>query len=449
MSTRFRRPEPGPPAPVRFPSIVRHTLDNGLAVWTIPYGALPVATTTLVIGRGTAEDPPDRHGLASLTGDLLDEGAGRLDAIELADAFARAGTHLNIDTGPDATTLSCAGLSRVLDRILDLMADVVIRPRLGEEDFERVRELRINRLRQLSRSAGSMADRAWVTAVFRDHPYGHGAMGTTAALSAMSVDDARTHWQRHLAPSVATLIVVGDVQPDDVTTAAERAFGAWSVTPDEPVAAPASTAPDARILLVDRPGAAQSELRVGHAAPPRSTPLYHSLVVANAVLGGQFTSRINQRLREEMGITYGAHTSFDFRRLAGSFSCDTSVQTDATADAVREILVQFDAIRGAAVNADELDAARASLTRGYVRNFETAGQISRAAVQLVTYDLPDDTFDRFVPVVGSVTSDDVQRAAREVIDPAKATVVVVGNAEDCRASLEQIGRPIEAVTPEF
>jgi zinc protease len=449
MSARFTRPSAGDATPVRFPRIVRHQLDNGLRIWTIPYGAIPVATATLVVRRGTGDDPADRHGLASITGDLLDEGAGDLDAIALAEAFARLGTQLDIDVGPDAMTLSCSGLSRSLGQALDLLASVVGRPRLDATDFERVRELRINRLRQLSRSAATVADRAYVTTVFGDHPYGHGAFGTTPALEAMSVDDARGYWRQHLGPSIATLIVVGDVEADAVTAAATAAFGNWQATVGPSGVAEPTLRPDPRIVLVDRPGAAQSELRIGHLAPGRSTSDYHALVALNAVLGGQFTSRINRRLREEKGITYGAHSSFDFRRFAGSFSCDTSVQTDATADAVRDVLLEYERIRTSVVVADELAAARASLTRGYVRNFETAGQVARAASQLAVHDLPDDTFDRFVPAIEATTDVDVHAAAQRHIRPHEATIVVVGDASACGASLENIGRPVAALTPLF
>lgn len=449
MTERFTRPAAGAATPVRFPVIVRERLDNGLRIWTVPYGAIPVANATLVIARGTGDDPAHLHGLASLTGDLLDEGAGDFDAITLAEAFARLGTQLDVDVGPDATTLSCAGLARSLERTLELLADVVRRPRLEAPDFARVRELRVNRLRQLSRSAGTIADRAYVSAVFADHAYGHGALGTTATLEAMTRDDAREFWATRFGPAVATLVVVGDVVSADVTAAARRAFDSWTGTVPPPTAGSPSVLADPRILLVDRPGAAQSELRVGHVGPPRSTPDYHALVVLNAVLGGQFTSRINRRLREEKGITYGAHTSFDFRRLAGSFSCDTSVQSDATAGAVVDVLTEFARIRDEAVAEDELGAARASLTRGYVRNFETAAQIARAASQLAVHDLPDDTFDRFVPAVEMIDQQDVHSAASTCVRPDEATVVVVGDAASCLAPLERIGRRVDAVVPEF
>jgi predicted Zn-dependent peptidase len=450
MTHRFERPSAGEPTAIRFPPIARARLGNGLGVWSIAHRGVPVASATLVLSRGTGDDPAPLPGLASLTGDLLDEGAGSRDAIALADAFGQLGTQLDIDVGPDATTLSISGLARFLPDALALMADVVIRPALAERDFARVRELRLNRLRQLSRSAATMADRAYVSALFGTHAYGHGALGTTSSLEAVTLEDARTFWSRMYGPAAATVIVVGDIDSAEVANHAERAFGEWQARlPAPPPAATPDEPSDPRVLLVDRPGSPQSELRIGHVGPPRSTPAYHALVTLNAVLGGQFTSRINRRLREEKGVTYGARTSFDFRRVAGTFSCDTSVQADATAVAVSDVLDEFQRVREESVPLEELDAAKASLTRGYVRNFETAAQLARAAVQLATHGLPDETFDRFVPAIRDITGAAVRDAAQAYVRPAHATVVVVGDAAVCGAPLERIGRAVSVVTPEF
>ena len=449
-STRFERPGPGAPTGVRFPPIARQTLDTGLRVWVVRHAPVPVATVTLLIARGTGDDPVDRHGLASLTGDLLDEGAGDRNAIQLADAFAAIGTQLDVDVGPDATALSVTTLSRFVGPALSLMADVVARPRLEASDFHRVRELRLNRLRQLSRSAATVADRMYVSAVFGTHAYGHGALGTTASLDAITLDETRDFWSRMYAARGATLIAVGDVEPAAVAHEAARAFGQWigSTITGPRLTAPESV-PDPRVFLVDRPGAPHAELRVGHLGPPRQTPAYHALVGLNAVLGGQFTSRINRRLREEKGVTYGARTTFDFRRVGGTFSCDSSVDAPASADAVRDILLEFERVRDAPVPAPELSAAKASLTRGYVRNFETGGQIARAVAQIATHGLPDDTFDRFVPSIETITAEQVQAAARDFVRPNEATVVVVGDAEKSREGLEAIGRPVVVSAPEF
>jgi zinc protease len=451
MSLRFLRPEPGAPVAVRFPPIAREVLDNGLSVWALPFDGVPVASIALVLRHGTAADPADRPGLASLTADLLDEGAGPYDAIRMAEAFSRLGTELEVDASPDSTALVVTCLARVVPDALALLADVVVRPHLERADFTRVRELRMSRLRQLSRSASTAADRAFVSHVFGGHPYGHGALGTTESLAAMTEDDARAHWQATYGPRAATLVVPGTLGADEVHRAVDRAFGPWS-GPATSIArldtldqAPASP----RIVLVDRPGSAQSELRIGHLAPSRHTNAYHSLVVLNAVVGGQFTSRINRRLREERGVTYGARSSFDFRRVAGTFSCDASVQTDATSSAVADVLDELSSVGRDVVGEDELSAARASLTRGYVRHFETAGQLTRAVSQLVTLDLPDDTFDRFVPAIDGVTTQGIQSAARTFIRPDEATIVVVGDAASCGTALEGLGREIVGYAPEF
>jgi predicted Zn-dependent peptidase len=192
--------------------------------------------------------------------------------------------------------------------------------------------------------------------------------------------------------------------------------------------------------VIAREGAAQSELRIGHLSAARNTPDYHSLLVMNAVLGGQFVSRINLKLREEKGYTYGARTGFDWRRGLSPFYVQASVHTAATADAIRDALAELDGIRGhRPVSATELDLGKASLTRGYPRNFETAQQVARSVAQLALYGLPDSYFEDFVPRVNAVTVEDVSRAAVAYIDPARATTLVVGDHAAIGESLAELG----------
>jgi zinc protease len=450
MTPRFDLPSPGAPTPVRFPPIARETLPSGLRVWAIPSPAAPLAAALLVIEHGSSRDPEDRPGLVGLTADLMDEGAGSRDAIAVADAFMRLGTHLEIEVGPDVTTFGLTALTRVLPDALALLADVVIRPRMEGSDFDRIRELRLNRLRQLSRSPSAVADRVFNGAVFAAHPYARGTLGTTVALRALTADDVRTQWADGYASAGATLVVAGDVSPEALGPVARGAFGDWGGGPGRvPLAAVPLAAGESAILLVDRPEASQSELRVGHSGPPRRTDAYYTLLTLNAVLGGQFSSRINRNLRETRGVTYGARTAFEFRRAGGSFACDTSVQSDATADSIVEILREFEAIRASEVTADELALARWSLTRGYVRNFETAVQLGRSGAQLAVHGLGPEVFDDFVPVVGRLTATDLADAAHIYLQPERSTIVVVGDRERCHASLAALGRPVRVVTPEF
>jgi predicted Zn-dependent peptidase len=204
------------------------------------------------------------------------------------------------------------------------------------------------------------------------------------------------------------------------------------------------------VLLVDRPGSPQSVLRIGHLGPPRSSDAYHALVVLNSALGGQFSSRLNAHLRERRGITYGARTSLDVRRDAGAFACETSVQADATASAVADVIAEFRAVRVAGtLTEDEITRATRSLTRGYVRGFETAGQLVRAAAELAAFDLPDDTFDRFVPGVSAQTVESARVAAETYVRPDRAITIVVGDGDTCRPGLEALGWPVESTMPEF
>ena len=451
MSAHFERPQPGAPTAVRFPPLSRDQLGNGLNVLVIRQSSVPMTTAILIVHAGTAHDPETLPGLASLTADLLDEGAGQLDAIALADALAQRGSHVAVEAGTDAIHLTLTSLSRELEPSLSIVADIVARPHMGSDALERVRELRLNRLRQFSRSPQSAADRAFAGVVFRGHPYGHGALGTSASLAAMTLDDARRFWIRHGGPANATLVVAGDLAASEVIAIAKRAFGSWASEAQPSSPAPTTLPPaDARLFLVDRPGAPQSELRLGHLGPARRTGAYHALVTLNAILGGQFTSRINRNLREEKAITYGAQSSFDFRRAAGAFSVDASVQSDATAMAVQEVLRECERIREPGdVLIGELARGQASLTRGYVRNFETAAQLARAAAQLVIYGLPHDAFDTFVPSIEAIDVDSLTGAARDHLHPAEASIVVVGDAGQLRSSLEAIGREIVPTAPEF
>ena len=448
---RFEMPAPGPPALIAFPPIARHLLDNGLNVWAVEHSAVPLVTIVVTLDGGASADPALAPGLASLTAALLNEGADGRDSIAMSDALARLGTHIEVDTGSDVTTLALSAPVRHFADAIRLLAAAVRSPNLTEPDFERLRELRQNRLRQASLTPAAPADRVLISAVFGAHPYGHGTLGTSRALAALSIDDVRGFWARAWTPARTTVMVCGDVRPGEAMAAVAGAFGDWRTSEAEPfVLAAATRQPTDAVLIVDRPGAPQSEIRVGHLAPPRRTPDYHALIVLNAIAGGMFTSRLNSNLREARAITYGVRSSFDFRRAGGIFACDTSVQADATAVAVSEILRELEELRGARLpEAAELERARSSLTRGYVRQFETSHQLARALVMLAASQLDEGAFDRFVPEVERITREDLERVALAHLHPSAGAIVVVGDVEREGKSLEALGRPVTIITPEF
>jgi predicted Zn-dependent peptidase len=372
--------------------------------------------------------------------DMVDEGTGDLGAIEVSEALASIGGDYDVEVGADAVVFTLTTLARFIDRGANLFAAMVTRPSLREADFERVRQLRRDRLRQLKDVPSAVAERAFLRLIYDSHPYGHLAIGDESALAALTLEEVMEAHGAAFRPSNATLVVAGNLRAVELVGAAERAFGGWQPQSGEslPLAAnrPVPTASASRLVLVPREGAAQSELRIGRLAARRDTPDYPALVVMNAVVGGQFVSRINLKLREEKGYTYGARTGFDWRKGLAPFVLHASVHTATTAEAVADALREFDVLRGDhPVTPGELELAKASLTRGYPQSFQTVPQVARAIGQLALYGLPDDYFSNFGPTIHAVTSDDVTRAAQTHLDPGALNVLVVGDEPVVRASL--------------
>lgn len=438
---RTRLPVPGPAPAVRLPAVTRQRLTSGMKLCAARHPGPPVVHWLLLWPTGTAADPEDRPGLAALTADLFDEGTEKRPGLALHGALDLIGARLGVHVGADATFVSLTTLERHAAEGLALLCEVVTQPRFAADDFDRVRELRRSRIRQLGTVPAAVAERVFHETVYRGHPYGHPGIGTDAALSRMTVDDVRRFHREHHRLGAATLIAAGPLADDAVAAAAERVLGglpAGEADGPEPdgLAAADPPEPPARLVLVDRPGAAQSELRIGHAAAARRTPEYHALQVLNTVLGGQFVSRLNQSLREEKGWTYGVRTAFRFRRAPGPFVMQASVQADATAETVREVLDEMRGIGGERpVTGPELALARDALTRGFARGFETAGQVAGGVARIVQYDLPADEHDRFVPAVSSVDAAAVTAAAARHLRADRAVVVVVGPAAQIEPAL--------------
>ena len=411
----------------------------------------------LLVPGGSAVDPADRPGLTSMLVGLLDEGSRGQSAIEVADRVARIGGDLDLETGADAVVVSLTTLDRFFETGLSLVHEIATVPNLAPHDFVRIRDLRIERLRQMKDHASAVADRAFSRTLYDAHPYGHAGFGTEAALTIMAVEEVRALHAALIVPEGSTLVIVGNRPEEEMLDAATRIFGEWTAGP-APIAidraaalAPPPAQPLARLGVVSRPGAAQSELRIGHACAARSTPDYHALLTLNTVLGGAFVSRINLNLREDKGYTYGARTGFELRRGIGPFVVQTSVATNATADAVRETLKELrDVSESRPVTPDELSMAKDSVSKGYPRGFETVSQVARSIAQLALHGLPDSYFEDFIPRLSAVTADEVTRVARKYLDMGKMTTVIVGDLDTISRSLGSLdlGEPV-AVQAEF
>ncbi len=448
---RSRLPASGSPRPFRFPTIERATLAGGLDVRVVTQRAAPIVSLTALVRGGSSADPVDRPGLAAFTADLLDDGAGLLDGPGLADVLARIGAEADIEVWPDATVVTVTTLSRHVSRAAALLADLLLRPRLASDDVERVRDQRLDRLRLMRAQAASLADRALTRTIFGQHPYGHPGIGDPEAVRATTVDDIRTFHDHGYRAGATTLVVAGDLDTAQAIALAEHAFGAWGAAAGNGARPPLPPPPPrGGVLLVARPGASQSELRVGQVSAARNTPDYHALLLWNAVLGGQFVSRLNLNLRQAKGYTYGVRSGFDFRRDRGPFSIHTSVQTSATADATGEILREVSELHSMRpVTADELARAKAAVGLGYPRGFETAQQVARAVAQMSLHDIGPDHFERFVPRLNAVTLDDVAAAAERHVRPHHLTAVVVGDPAIVEPQLRERGLAYEMAAAEI
>jgi predicted Zn-dependent peptidase len=427
---RTRPPQIGPPPAVQLPSIQKRQLSNGMPVWLVEHHELPVAQVNLVILRGSADDPPDKFGIATLTASMLLEGAGARTSLELADAIDFLGADLSATAGIDSSAVRLhVPVARLADA-LPLMADVAMRPTFPAEELDRLRRERLTDILQARDNPETINATAFNRVLYGPtHRYGTSVNGTAATLTSFAVADLRSFYAAAFQPANAALLVVGDVAADKTLPLLEKNFGGWKASA---AARPAAVMPavpdltDRSVYIVDKPGAPQSSIRIGWVGVARSTPDYFPIQVANTVLGGSFSSRLNLNLRERNGYTYGARSGFDMRASAGPFVATAAVQTDKTSEALTEFFNELNGILKA-VPDDELSRAKNYVSLRYPAGFETTVDISRRLEEAIVYKLPDDYFAKYVPNIESVTAADVQRVAEKYIHPARGAIVITGD----------------------
>lgn len=436
---RTKPPTLAPLPPLRLPAVQVQTLPNGLQLAVVEMHKVPVVDVGLLVRAGAACDPQDMPGLATFTANMLDEGAGGRSALDIAEQVDYLGASLGTGAGLETATLWLHATKARLPEALDLLADVALRPAFADSEIVRQRELRKNALLQLRDQPTQIAPVAFNAIVYGGHPYGHPTLGDDTSTAALDRERVVRFYETYYRPGNTRLLVAGDVTPAEARALIEARFGAWAKgdVPAPPVADPPVAAPRA-FYLVDKPEAAQSVIRIGHVGVPRSTPDYYALRVMNTILGGSFTSRLNQNLRETHGYTYGAGSGFSMQRLAGPFSAGASVQSAKTDSALIEFFRELRRLRDEPVPAAELAKAKAYVTLGLPAEFETTRGAANQFADLLNNDLPLDTYNSFIPKVEAVTAADVQRVARRYIRPDEFAVVVVGD----RAKIEA---PIQAL----
>jgi len=429
QADRSTPPAPGPVPSLKLPPITKRTLSNGLEVWVIGVHKVPTVHLELAMRTGVAADPVGKFGLASLTADMLDEGAGSRTALQISDEIDFLGASLETTATVDSTYVELHVPVARLGDALPLMADVVMRPTFPEAELKRLREERLASLLEMEDDPEQLVTVAFPRIVFgQQHRYGSPVVGTAASLKSFAVADLKAFHAAQFNPANAVLIVAGDVSADAVIPQIERALGSWkpsAATKVPPVPQP-SQLTARKVYLIDKPGAAQSQIRIGWVGVPRSTPDYFALRVLNTILGEAFTSRLNNNLREVHGYAYGASSRFEMRLSAGAFYAAAGVQTDKTSEAVKEFFNELTRIHEPVPPA-ELEKAKNYLALLMPRTFETTRGTADALAQSWTYGLPADYYMTYGDKVRAVTAADVQRVAAKYIQPDKLAVVIIGD----------------------
>jgi zinc protease len=438
---RSQAPAVGEPESLELPGMQDYTLDNGMRVVLVERSALPLVSLELQFRGGAAAHPARQAGLASLVADMVDEGTAARSALEIADAVDLLGASLSSTAGYDASQLRLSVLRSGFPEALSILADVVMNPSFPEAELERVRRERLSRVVQRSDMPAALADDAFAEVLYgADHPYGAPILGTKESLEALTRDDVVAFHGARYAPGQATLVVAGDVKRAALDSLLADAFSGWrghGVDP-EPLAVAAPREGRA-IYVVDKPGAAQSEVRVGQVAAGRDTDAYYPLTVLNTVMGGSFTSRLNSKLREEKGYTYGAASFFDMRRAPGPFEAMAAVATQVTDSAVVDFVQEIGRMGSEAVPTDELDRARNYLALRLPQRFESLDDVVRRLAELVTYDVPLEFWAGYVAGVEAVDEAAIMEMAHRMLDTGRTAIVIAGDRAVIEEPLRALG----------
>ncbi len=443
---RASPPPPGPARALHLPVPKTFKLANGLTVMYEERPGLPIVAANLVFRTGSDANPPDRPGLANFTVGMLDQGTATRNAPQIADEAALLGASLGTSSSMDASFVTVRSLKKNFSAALDLLADVALHPNFPQQEIERQRASRLGGLVQRRENPATVVSQVMAAALYGPrHPYGYPELGNEAAVKATSRDDMQAFWKRNFVPNNAALVVAGQINIEELRALAEKAFGGWqpgqAARPE--LSSPGTT--KARLIVVDTPGAPQTQLRVAEIGVPRSTPDYAALEVMNAALGGLFSSRINLNLREQHGYTYGAGSAFVYRRGAGPFLIGSGVRTDVTAPAVAEIFNEVRRMASTPPDGEELNLARDSQSRSLPGLFETSASAAGSYSDIYLYDLGLDYYAKLPDRLSSVTAASVAALAKKYLDADKMIVIAVGDRAKIEPELKKLNLGAEEI----
>jgi zinc protease len=453
---RNQMPAVGTARPLQLATPASATLSNGLTLILSERRGLPIVAANVVLRTGSDANPLDKPGMANFVSAMLDEGTSKRNALQIADDVSRLGASLSTGSSMDATTISARSLTKNFPALLDILADVTLNPSFPAEEIERQRASRLAALVQQRDNPAQVAAQVTAAALYgTKHPYGYSEIGTEASVKALTRDDMVAFWKQNFVPNNSALVVAGDISMNELRALAEKAFGSWQRgTPAQPALGAPTTTP-ARVVVVDKPGSPQTQVRVASIGAARSSPDFRPMQVMNIALGGLFSSRINMNLREEHGYTYGASSQFSFRRAPGPFQVASGIRTDVTGPAVTEIFKEVRGMVDRPLSEEELKKAKDSLSNSLPGAFESSANAVNNFSNVFIYDLGLDYYTRYAEQVNAVTAEQTLGVAKKYLVPSGMVVVAVGDRAKIEPQLKKLnlgdievrdteGRPVVA-----
>jgi len=424
-------PAPAPPKSYAFPNAATRTLDNGVRTFVVADTQQPMIAVRLVLtGGGSINDPSGKPGVATMTADLLTQGTASRTARQIAESIDFVGGSLSATADNDGAYLNISVVKKDFALAMDLLSDILIHPAFKKEELERRRQQALSSLQVQYSDPGYVADVVVERMVYGRHPYGLPGGGTPDSIRAIGREDLVRFWETHFAPEGALLAFAGDITPDDAFAAADKYFGkavwpqrgAKSAIPEAP-----EPAKGVKIVLVDKPDANQTQIRVGRLGIPRNDPDYIPLYVANRIFGGGFNSRLSTEVRQKKGLTYGAYSNFNSYLRAGDFTASTFTRTEATVEATKLMVDLIARMSTGDLGPSELDFARDYVAGVFPIQNETGAQVASRILAVVQYNLPPDYNDRYQKKVLAVTPAQIKEMAGRHFIASDLTLVLVGN----------------------
>lgn len=432
---------------IRIPEVSRHRLDNGLTVLLMEAHNVPLVHYRMIVRGGAARDPEGLEGAAAVTASLLREGTETRDAGAIARAVDFIGGTLTVSAGLDYCAAVAEALAKDADTCLALFADVILHPTFPDDELARERKQRLAALEAIRENPGALASMVFTRTVYGGHPYGRQTNGTRASLDALRRRDLQEFYRSVFVPANAVLVVAGDFRSEEMLGKIGAAFGAWSGGAPDTLALPAPEAPQGRnVVIIDKPDATQTQIRMGGAGITIRHPDYFPVMVANTIFGSGFTSRLVEELRVKRSLTYGAGSSFSSALAGGIFSIGTFTRNETAGEAVDVVFGELKKFRDQGAGAEELRKARNYMAGNFARSLQTSGAIAARLTDIELYNFPADHLRRYVERIQGVGGGDVRRAA-ELFPHENLVLVLLGPADSLRTAAERYG-PVTVLSME-